>query len=97
MSAGTITTNHDEIRRWVEARGGEPAVAKATRSKSGSGVLRIDFPGYSGEETLEPLDWDSWFDIFERNQLAFLHQDHTSDGKVSRFNKLVAREHEAAD
>jgi len=25
-----ITTDHDEIRRWVEARGGKPATVKGT-------------------------------------------------------------------
>jgi hypothetical protein len=50
-------------------------------------VLRIDYPGYSGKDTLERIDWEDWFDAFERNKLAFLYQDKRN----SRFSKLVNR------
>jgi hypothetical protein len=88
------TVNHDEIRTWVEERGGHPAVVKGTAEK-GSGVLRIDYPGFSGEETLAPIEWDEFFRIFEENKLAFLYQDETKDGKESRFSKLISRDTEA--
>src|SRR5918911_1353634 len=81
------TIDHDEIRRWVEARGGKPAHVKRTTQGDDPGVLRIDYPGYSGQDTLEPISWDQWFDWFERNNLAFLYQDE----KDSRFSKLVRR------
>ncbi len=87
------TVDHDEIREWVEARGGHPATVKGTvRGKQAAGVLRIDFPGFSGERSLKPISWDEWFDIFEQCGLAFLRQERTASGKPSRFNKLVARE-----
>jgi hypothetical protein len=88
MSAATTTTNHDEIRQWVEKRGGRPARVKGTAEASSAGVLVIDYPGYSGEETLEPISWEEFFEGFEENNLAFLYQDD----KESRFSKLVARE-----
>lgn len=91
MSAATATTDHDEIKKWVEKRKGSPACVKTTGGEGDMGMLRIDFPGFSGEETLQHVDWDSWFDAFEKNELAFLHQDRTADGQMSRFNKLVAR------
>lgn len=87
MSTAKRTIDHDEIRRWVESRGGHPAHVKRTASDGDPGVLRIDFPGFSGEETLEPIDWDTWFRKFEERQLAFLYQDEPE----SRFNKLVHR------
>ena len=43
-----VTTDHEEIRRWVEERGGTPAVVKGTESGD-SALLRIDYPGFSGE------------------------------------------------
>jgi hypothetical protein len=55
------------------------------------GVLRIDFPGFTGKGTLKPISWDQWFRIFDERDLAFLCQDKTSDGKISRFFKLVER------
>ena len=85
------TTNHDEIRKWAEARSGRPAVVGRT-VKNGSGVLRIDFPGYSGEQTLKEISWEQFFEIFEKSNLAFIYQDKTASGKVSRFGKFVERE-----
>lgn len=72
---------------WVEARGGHPAHVKRTGDKGDPGMLRIDYPDFSGEQSLEPLDWDTWFEAFESNGLAFLYQDE----KDSRFSKLVRR------
>lgn len=91
MSTSSITTDHAEIKRWVEERGGFPAAVRRTESEDDLGVLRIDFPGYSGEGSLERVEWEDWFDTFETKELAFLHQDQTADGAVSRFNKLVSR------
>jgi hypothetical protein len=91
MSTSNVTNNHAEIKRWVEERGGFPAAVKRTESKNDLGILRIDFPGFSGEDSLERVDWDDWFKAFDEKQLAFLHQDKTADGAVSRFNKLVSR------
>lgn len=86
------TTNHEQIKQWVEERGGRPAVVKGTPGKRTSGVLRIDYPGYSGEDTLEPITWEEFFEAFEENNLAFLYQDETKDGGESRFSKLIDRD-----
>ncbi|MDX8528982.1 hypothetical protein RFM68_31400 [Mesorhizobium sp. MSK_1335] len=86
MSEAKTTTNHDEIRKWVEARGGHPAVV---RTKGPGGILRVDFG--DPEEALEPVEWDEFFRIFEENALAFLHQDESGSGGKSRFNKFVER------
>jgi competence ComEA-like helix-hairpin-helix protein len=87
------TTDHDFIRNWVEERGGWPARVKGTgRSNDDPGMIRIDFPGFSGRESLERIDWDEWFQQFDENELAFLHRDmRHSDGQLDRFNKLVRR------
>ena len=71
----------------------EDAVVLLLNIKAGqaAGVLRIDFPGYSGERSLKPVSWEEWFNTFEDRQLAFLYQDRTASGKTSRFNKLVQR------
>lgn len=90
MSAeAKTTTDHDLIRRWVEDRDGWPASVKGT-GKQDPGVLRIGFREES-TDALEPIDWDAFFEKFEDENLAFLYQDQTSDGNISRFFKLVAR------
>lgn len=86
MSDSKVTTNHDEIRRWVEERGGHPARVKETE------LLRIDYPGFSGEERLEKIGWEEFFASFDENKLAFLYQDKLESGETSRFSKLIDRD-----
>ena len=91
--AAKVTRDHNEIKRWVEERGGRPAAVKATRGDDGdSMLLRIDFPGYSGKQSLERISWDEFFEVFDRRNLAFLHQDETAEGQQSRFCKIVYEE-----
>ena len=85
------TTDHDKIRAWVEERGGYPATVRDTGEGDDPGVLRIDFPGYSGEETLERIDWETFFEKFDEEDLAFLYQEETDEGQTSRFFKFVNR------
>lgn len=84
------TTDHDEIRKWVEERDGKPATVKGTGKEAG--ILRIDFPGYSGEESLKEITWDEFFRKFEESNLQFLYQEETSSGKQSRFCKFISRQ-----
>ena len=86
------TTDHETIRKWAEERGGRPSAVKRTGGKDDPGIIRIDFPGYSGEDSLEEISWDEWFEKFDRNKLALLYQEETKDGERSNFNKLVSRE-----
>jgi hypothetical protein len=90
-SESHTTTDHDEIRRWVEEHDGTPSVVRGTGSDEGDGVLRIDFPGGAGEDRLEHVDWDTWFETFEDRGLAFLYQEHKASGEDSTFFKLVRR------
>lgn len=91
-SKSLTTTNHDEIVAWAEKRGGSPATVKGTDGKDNAGILRIDFPGYSGKDTLEPISWEDFFQKFDESNLQFLYQEKTAAGKESRFNKFVARD-----
>ncbi|MCE5276900.1 MAG: hypothetical protein ABFD92_13630 [Planctomycetaceae bacterium] len=86
------TTDHDDIRQWVEERGGFPATVETTEEGGEAGVLRIDFPGYSGGESLRRISWDEFFRKFDQADLAFVYQDRTSEGEISRFSKFVKRE-----
>lgn len=85
------TTDHDEIRRWVEENDGTPASVRGTEEGGEPGVLRIDFPGGAGEEQLEPISWEDWFEKFEDAGLAFLYQAERAGGGGSTFFKLVQR------
>lgn len=87
-----ITTDHNVIKEWVEKRGGRPAVVKGTKNQGeGIGLLRINFPGYSGAQSLEEISWDDFFKTFEEKKLAFLYQEELRGGQESRFFKLITR------
>lgn len=83
MASASPTTDHNEIRRWVERNNGRPACVEGTGKGDDPGVLRIDFD--EADERLQEISWDRWFEWFDRNDLALLHADD------SRFNKLVSR------
>lgn len=89
MADAKSTTDHQKIRSWVEERDGKPAAVKGTGSGDEPGILRIDFPGYSGEESLKEITWEQFFDKFEKERLAFLYQEEAESGDVSRFSKLI--------
>jgi hypothetical protein len=80
MASATPVTDHEEIRQWVESRGGRPACVKGTAA-----LLRVDFG--EPDEKLQPIEWDQWFETFDSRNLAALLQEGGS-----RFIKLVSRE-----
>ena len=89
MSSSETTTDHEQIRAWIEQRGGTPTRVKGTEDDEGEGILRIDFA--ERDDALEEISWDEFFETFEDRGLAFLYQDETKDGKESRFFKFVNR------
>jgi hypothetical protein len=90
MSDTKTTTDSETIEKWATDRGGVPATVKATEDDGQAGILRIDFP--PRDEGLEEISWDDFFRKFEEARLAFLYQDETKDGKISRFHKFVSRD-----
>lgn len=91
-SSSQTTTDHDEIRKWAEARDGKPVTVRGTGDDDEPGVLRIDFPGGAGSDRLEEISWEEWFEKFDEKELSFLYQDKKADGQESTFFKLVSRE-----
>ena len=87
MSDSKKTTDHQEIKRWVEAHDGVPTVIEDTESGKGEGVLRIHFPKASADDQFKEISWDDFFETFDEKELAFLYQDEPD----STFHKLVSR------
>lgn len=87
-----MTTDHARIREWVEARDGAPATVESTYTEDDPGLIRIDFPGYTGEEALLSITWDEWFRKFDDSDLVFLFQEDLASGGRSNFNELISRE-----
>jgi hypothetical protein len=82
-----VTTDHDVIRQWAEARKAVPSTIGGSEHDGHLGVLRLDFPGYTGDRLTE-VSWDDWFDAFDKRRLNFIYQQKTANGKRSNFFQL---------
>ena len=89
MAEGKTTTDHKKIRKWAEQRGGVPSTVKGTGGKKDAGMLRLDFK--PDDEGLAEISWEEFFEKFDSSNLAFLYQDKTQAGRVSRFHKFIER------
>jgi hypothetical protein len=91
MALSRTTQDHDEIRRWAEARGAVPAEVAKTHQKNEPGILRFCFPDAPNrnDSNLREISWDEFFQKFDENDLELVYQEKTADGQKSNFNKLV--------
>lgn len=85
MASSQKDRDHNEIREWVEQRGGRPARVTGT-----GGLLRIDFG--EQDEKLEPITWEEFFEKFDESEITLLHETRPE----GRFNKLVRGADESA-
>jgi hypothetical protein len=82
------TTEHSLIRRWAEAHGAEPATGEATVSgpaklavNDGGVGIRFNFPGAAA---FRPIEWDEWFEHFDRHHLSFVFEEQDTAQVASR-------------
>jgi hypothetical protein len=94
MDIGHTLTRHRDIRAWVAARKGMPAMVRAhndygqVRARL---ALRFNGPGRPRglprvDQGASPISWDAWLAELDRQQLALKVSD-TEDGY-----ELVARQ-----
>jgi hypothetical protein len=86
------TRDHDEIRRWAACHKAEPATGEATGSgpavldiKDGGAGIRFNFPGFA---RLRGIDWEEWFDNFDRHRLLFVYEEQDGDQVAQRAREL---------
>ncbi|WMJ75116.1 hypothetical protein RCC89_18390 [Cytophagaceae bacterium ABcell3] len=87
-----VTIDHNQIRKWAEARKGKPVVVEETQKGKGTGIVRISFPYGKYKTALKEISWDEFFEMFEENNLAMVYQEKTKTGNISRFSKFVDRD-----
>ena len=80
-----MTTDHEVIRQWAEARHAQPATIEGTEHEGRPGVLRLDFPGYSHGGLLKHISWEDWLRTFDERGMNFIYQEERSDGEESYF------------
>lgn len=95
MSSLSSNTTHDhqEIRHWVEKRGGVPAKVKDAESGDDyTGLLKIRFLAEGDvDDQLEQISWEDFFEDLDENNLDFLYDDQEVNGELSNFYKFVSR------
>ncbi len=91
-----VTTHHELIRQWAEARNAVPATVDGTEHGDRAGVLRFDFGGDDGGGRLRHIGWDEWFRTFDERGLNFIYQEERTDGNQSNFFRLENPQREDA-
>jgi hypothetical protein len=96
MTLSKTTTDHDEIRKWAEARGAVPAEVRKTHKGNEPGILRFCFPDAANrnDSNLREISWEEFFEKFDESNLELLYQEKTAEGELSNFNKLIHPESE---
>lgn len=91
MALSKTTRDHDEIRRWAEARGAVPSEVRGTERGGETGILRFEFPRAPNrqDDKLQEISWQDFFQKFDENDLELVYQEKTADGQQSNFNKLI--------
>jgi hypothetical protein len=77
-----IIIDHDEIRTWIEEGNGQPA------RMNESELLAVYFG--RPEDDIVPLEWEEFFEIFDRNNLAFMYEERSA-GDTSSFFEFIDR------
>ena len=86
-----MTTDHDEIRHWVESIGGRPVQVRLASSTGPVGVPAIDVPGRTTAGSVESVSWDDWFVEFDRAGLALLYDQTSAPDDPRPYTKLIQR------
>jgi hypothetical protein len=89
-----VTTHHEVIREWAEARDATPATVPGTEHGDHLGVLRLDFG--NDNDDLRHVDWAEWFRTFDDRRLNFIYQEERTDGHTSTFFRLESPDREDA-
>ncbi len=91
MALSKTTQDHDEIKAWAEKRGGKPADVESTETAGEAGIIRLEFPDApnANDDNLKEIDWEPFFEKFDKSGLAMVYQEVTSEGAESNFYKFV--------
>jgi hypothetical protein len=74
------TRDPEEIKRWAQVHGAEPATGEASPSgpavplaaNDGGVGIRFNFPGFA---RFRPISWDEWLEHLDRYRLSFVYEE----------------------
>jgi len=88
------TTDHEEIRLWVEAHNGRPEEVHI--SEADGWQLRINFPGKQDDVFLvinpqeKRISWKDFFEKLDAKKLVFIYNPDSVGEDMTRECKIVA-------
>ncbi len=92
------TTDHTEIKEWVEKNGGRPEVFDHPGATGDTVGLRISFPGSADTELLSSdsqpkyISWEKFLELFEEQELAFIYEDGEKMRDLSYAYRFIKRD-----
>ncbi|MFC9553990.1 hypothetical protein ACFTWF_24405 [Rhodococcus sp. NPDC056960] len=87
MTALHLTTDHEQIRCWVQTNHGAPARIPSEPGTAGD-TLCLDFLGLTARD-VDHLTWHDWFTLFDNQHLALSYT--TTEPHVRPRWELVHR------
>ena len=88
-NASSQTTDHRTIQEWADKYRGNPAILQDLPSDQKE--ILISFFGLHHMETMKPVAWEEWFNLFEDQKLVLLYNDFINAGEQAPYYKLVPR------
>lgn len=81
------TKDHAEIKQWIDARGGTPArIAHSSTSDTLAPLtVRFDNEKRDVKQSYQPLEYDEFFEIFDKHNLTFSYTENGNDDKYHTF------------
>lgn len=89
------TQDRQTIIAWIERRSAHAAQVVGSHPDADPdfepsvGALRVGFPGYASNETLEPLSWDAFFERFDERGAVFHYQETDENGNPSNAYQIL--------
>ncbi len=85
MALANVTTDHDTIRDWVMAHGGQPALLRRVPQVGDGGDLSLEFLADGQEPELVTISWSDFFQRFEDRHLAFVYEEDGPAGALTWY------------
>lgn len=79
-----ITIEHAQIIDWTQSRGGHPVINRESPETTCPAI------SFSSEDN-GAVSWEQWMSVFDTDQWAFIYQDRTPEGELSRRWQIIPR------
>jgi hypothetical protein len=86
VAAFHVTIDHDVIRSWAERRSACPATLQGDERP-----WPLKFELRTPDPDMVEIDWQRFFDDFDRSNFAFVYREAAPDGALDDLHEFVHR------